>query len=365
MNNAAYSSRVPVNDEIDLVELIKGLWAQKWLIALVTLVITLGAAAYAFLSKPVYEARVAVLPPSVSDVAAFNLVRNSKSGLAPYTVEDVYAVFTQELQSEENRRRFFNEVYLLSLDEERRMGSQEALYREFSNIFNVNEPSRSHSNFTVSVQNDDPIKAADWVGQYIDQVTQQALAQVLQNTRREVEIMGEQIQQEIKILRETAKTRREDHLMKLKEALAVAETVGLVSPPVIGGQIAEQLSAFMDGDLMYMRGTKALRAEIEGLEFRKSDDPFIPPLRGLEEQYRYLVSGIEVAPKNVRMFRQDGAVVTPDLPIKPKKALILMLGVLLGGMLGLFIALARLILSNRYTVAQVAPVAANWPVQTV
>ena len=37
----------------------------------------------------------------------------------------------------------------------------------------------------------------------------------------------------------------------------------------------------------------------------------------------------------------------PDAAIKPRKALILALGVVLGGMLGLFIALIRLMLKKR------------------
>ncbi|MCY1547895.1 G-rich domain on putative tyrosine kinase [compost metagenome] len=60
---------------------------------------------------------------------------------------------------------------------------------------------------------------------------------------------------------------------------------------------------------------------------------------------------MQSAPEKVAIFRQDGAVVTPDAPIKPKKALILALGVVLGGMLGLFIALIRLMLNERLVTA--------------
>lgn len=58
---------------------------------------------------------------------------------------------------------------------------------------------------------------------------------------------------------------------------------------MISGQVSEQLSAIMNGSLMYMRGSKALRGEIEALESRVSDDPFIPALRTLQEQENSIV----------------------------------------------------------------------------
>lgn len=51
------------SDEIDLRELACTLWAQKALIIVCTVVITALAAAYAFLSTPVYETEVQTLPP--------------------------------------------------------------------------------------------------------------------------------------------------------------------------------------------------------------------------------------------------------------------------------------------------------------
>ncbi|MFA0812615.1 LPS O-antigen chain length determinant protein WzzB [Microbulbifer epialgicus] len=351
MTNANFPSRAPGDDEIDLIALVQGLWAQKWLVVLVTVVVTLGAALYAFLSKPVYEARISVLPPAISDIAGFNLVRSQKTGLEPFLVDDIYAVFTGNLQSEDSRRLFFRDVYLPSLDSKQRSGSQDALYKAFGEVLRVKVPTKSQPSYIITVEGHDPAQAAEWAKHYLDQVTQKSLADVLNNTQSEAGVRSQQIQQELNALREFAKIRKNDRLAKLREALIMAEKVGLESPPVISGQIAQQLSAFMDGDLMYMRGTKALRAEIEALEGRTSDDPFIPSLRYLEQQYSFLESA-QVSPRNVAVSRPDGVVEIPDEPIKPKKALILVLGVLLGGMLGLFITLIRLMFSRQAVVHQ-------------
>ncbi|WHI52428.1 Wzz/FepE/Etk N-terminal domain-containing protein [Microbulbifer sp. MLAF003] len=346
MSNANNLRGIPGGDEIDLIALVQGLWAQKWMIALVTLVVTLGAALYAFLSKPVYEARIGLLPPTLSDIADFNLARGSKSGLKPFTVNEIFSEFTSNLQSEKSRRQFFEEVYMPSLDSDQRLGSRDRLYEKFAEVLRVKPPTKRQPAYLIIVESHDAAESAEWARQYLDQVTRRTLANVLNHTQRESEVRIQQLQQELKTLREFAKIRKNDRLSKLREALAVASKVGLGSPPVLSGQAAEQLSAFMSGNLMYMRGTKAINAEIEALESRTSDDPFIPSLRFVEEQLSLLKGVQSISGKELAVSRPDGVVKVPDAPIKPRKALILALGIILGGMLGLFIALVRLMFSK-------------------
>lgn len=339
------------DDEIDLVELFQSLWRQKGLIILITLVFAVGAASYAFLSKPVYEASAAVLPPSLSDIAGFNLGRAGANdgGLKPFLVDDVYAVFTRNLQSDKSKRKFFKEIYLPSLDDVQRNGSQDGLYTAFNGKFSVkvsdkNQPER----YSIVIEHYKPDLASAWVKQYIDQVAERSLDEMLQNADRELSVQARNIQQQIKSERASAKARRDDRTIQLQEALTVADTIGLDNPPVITGRVSNdsELSAFMDGSLMYMRGAKALRAEMGVLLARLSDDPFIPELRDLEAKYQ-VFAGVSLDPSNVAVFRQDGDIEVPDQPIKPKKALIIALGIVLGGILGVFIALIRVMLIKR------------------
>jgi chain length determinant protein (polysaccharide antigen chain regulator) len=330
------------DDEIDLVELFHSLWAQKWLIVLITLVFTVGAASYAFLSKPVYEASSAVLPPSLSDIAGFNLGRN-EGGLTLFLVHDMYTIFIRNLQSDKSKRKFFREYYLPSLDESQRTGSQDILYKAFNGKFSVkavdkNQPDR----YSIVIEHYKPDLASALVKQYIDQVSERSVDDVLQNGERELAVQARNIEQQIKSGRTSAKIRRDDRTKQLQEALTVADAIGLDNPPVVN----TELSAFMDGSLMYMRGAKSLRAEMEVLKARASNDPFIPGLRDLEAKYQ-LLADVSIDPSNVAVFRQDGDIEVPDQPIKPKKALILALGLVLGGMLGLFIALIRDMLAKR------------------
>ncbi|HFX0975086.1 TPA: LPS O-antigen chain length determinant protein WzzB [Pseudomonas aeruginosa] len=327
-------------NEIDFIELIQGLWAQKWLVLSLTFLGAVLAGSYAFLSKPVYEARVAVLPPSLSDVAGFNIARSRDSGLPPFTVSQVYSVFIRNLQSEGTRRQFFREVYLPSLEE--RVGSVDGLYRAFSDDVGVNQPTKElPERYTVVFERHDPEQA-----EYIDLAAQRSMDEMRANAQRELEVKSRNIQQQIDTLRQVVKERRTDRIVRLKEALQVAEAVGVEKPPLIGSQIDQQLSAIMEGSLMYMRGSRALRAEIEALQARTSDDPFIPALRGLQEQLA-LYESKQLSFDRVAVFRQDGNVETPDDPIKPRKILILALGILAGGVLGVLAALLRLLFREK------------------
>jgi chain length determinant protein (polysaccharide antigen chain regulator) len=114
------------------------------------------------------------------------------------------------------------------------------------------------------------------------------------------------------------------------------------APQVTAGRTSSsnELSEFIDGSLTYMRGAKAIEAEMKVLEARQSDDPFIAELRSSQEQLSFLKT-IEVRPENVSVFTLDSAADVPETPIKPKKPLIIALGLVLGGMLGVFAALVR------------------------
>lgn len=341
------------DDEIDLRELLAGLWAERLLILLVTLVIGGGAAAYAFLSSPVYEAKSSLLPPRQSDIAAYNLGRKT-ANLPNFKVEDVYDIFTRNLTSEAASRSFFRNVYLPSLDADERQVAQDKLWKRFNEQFSVKAPDvkARPEYFEVRVEYKDPELAAQWSNLYVERAAELARSDMQQNVKQEIDTRAQEIERQIEVLRKAALKQREDRIARLKEALVVADEVGMEAPQVTPGRTASDgdLSSFVDGSLMYMRGAKAIRAELQVLQARQSDDPFLDELRGLQSQLVFL-KGIEVKPDNVAVFTLDSAAEVPETPIKPKKALILAIGVVLGGMLGIFIALIRRMLRKAPTTA--------------
>ena len=105
------------SDKIDMVELFHNLWQQKLMIIVITLVVmTAAAGAYAYLSPPVYEARVSVPLPQLSDIAGYNVgVESYNFGRGRvefdrFSVSDVYDIFKTNLQSSSLKKIFFHEI---------------------------------------------------------------------------------------------------------------------------------------------------------------------------------------------------------------------------------------------------------------
>lgn len=336
------ANRYPKN-EIDLRDLLLALWAERLLIVLVTLVVVLVAAAYVFLISPVYEARSSLLPPRQSDIAGYNLGRTA-ANLSEFKVADVYAIFTRNLTSQALKRRFFSEVYLPSLPEGQRSRAQDVLWRDFNEQLAVKVPDIKNrpDYFEVRIEHEDPELAADWVNRYVERAAELARKDMQQIVLQEIKTRAQEIERRIEGMRESAVQQREDRIARLREALLVADEVGMSVPLVTPGRTASdgELSSYVDGSLMYMLGGKAIRAELQVLENRQSDDPFIEGLRDLQSQLVFL-KGIEVLPDNVAVASLDSIAEVPETPIRPKRGKTLVVAMLLGGLLGMFIALVR------------------------
>lgn len=328
-------------DEIDLVELIEGFWRQRLLIALTTVIVTAIAVVYAFIATPIYEVKAFVQPPSQNDIAQLNYGRGGESELEPFTIQRVAGIYLRSLQSESLRREFFRKYYLPSLNERERKGSQDDLYSDFKEILTLGATSKdTPDRFFVMVHLPDPQQAAEWVAHYIELAGSHAKAEVIKDARADAMVKADNLAQTINASRESARKQREDQIEKLTEALRIARSVGLEKPPIIAYGPSTEVSADMDGPLTYMRGSKALAAEIENLRGRSSDDPFIENLRSQQESMNFYRS-LQIDPAVVQVYRQDGALESPDSPVKPNKLLLILGGGVVGLVLGIVFALVR------------------------
>jgi len=328
------------DDEIELFDLVHGIWRQKLWVGLVAAPILAVGVAYALMAAPVYEAKLFVEPPTQNDIAQLNFGRGGDSGLIPLTVKEVYETHLQALQSEAVRNKFFRDVYLPSLSDERRRGSRDALYSDFNRVLTVAPAKGSSTRYAVTATMHDPQQATKWVGAFNELAAQSAKRKVLESNRSDMLIKADNLQSQISSEKNSARKEREDRIAQLKEALVVARSVGLEKPPLISEPLSVQVSAAMGGSLTYMRGSKALEAEIATLEARTSDDPFINGLRPRQEKITFYRE-FKLDPSVIRVFEQDGEVELPDQPIKPKKSLIVIISLVLGLGAGLLTAVVK------------------------
>ncbi len=200
-----------------------------------------------------------------------------------------------------------------------------------------------------------------------------------------------QLQDELKALRAQLKAVRSDRLALLDESINIAKSLGIQKPSTLsslGDKSGNRSSSIIRTEInnqqvpLYFMGVEALEAErrtllqrksddftgariaqiakdlqllqsnreIELLNNRKNEDLFlsnVAPLRG--EQARLRSLNLDMA--QLKLVVIDKLALEPIKPIKPKKVLILLSGLILGGVLGVLIALARSILLIRRNAA--------------
>ncbi|MFL1515081.1 LPS O-antigen chain length determinant protein WzzB [Pseudomonas prosekii] len=326
--------------DFEFQKFVRAILRQKFIIIAFVVLGAIAAASYAFVVTPIYEAKAVVISPTQNDIANFNYGRTREAELAPYSIKDVYDIYIRRLQAESLRRDFFYKVYLPSLPEEKRKNSRDALYAEFSQVLRVVPPLKETSDrYLVVVQTSDSEQAKKWAEAYIVQAGDLAKKEMIRNLSIESEVRARNLEQQITSARETSRLAREDSIVRLTEALRIAESIGLEKPPAITVN-QSVIAGGESGQLTYMRGSLALKAEIENIQSRKSDDPFADRLRELQAKYNF-VKGLKTDAAAVSVYRQDGDVELPDTPVKPNKALILLFGIVSGLILGLAFVLVR------------------------
>jgi chain length determinant protein (polysaccharide antigen chain regulator) len=179
----------------------------------------------------------------------------------------------------------------------------------------------------------------------------QTVGQLYSDLRAAVQEEIDWIGQEMANKKEFATRRKLDQILRLKEAMQVAKKLDLkdVSLSSNGPREGEggSAAAYTASMPLYMLGTKALKAEIELLETRKSEEPFIAGFRDLQEQ-KALLEGLKIDPDRLSAVTIDAAARIPYQVERPRKALIMALAVMLGAIGGIFIAFIAEFLSKAH-----------------
>lgn len=345
--------------EIDLRELILAIWDAKLLIFLVTIVVVACAAAYAFLATPEYEARTQIAPPTASDLASYNAASQltgtaisgvldtaSSGGIDELTPEQAYAAFLSRLRSMAQRQQFFDDYYLPSKSKQAEVNRQQ-LWRKLEGNLQVKLPDPNEYAASVTIEGESPEQIAEWANLYVQLAMDATKKQLLDNLNGEVQVRRKGVEDQIATLRTVAKTSREARITRLKNALAVAKEIGLESPAPAGPliSIGNNDAVLSNGDLTYLRGAKSIQSELELLEKRTNDDAYIPELSDLLKK-KTLLEKIDLSP-DLAVARVDALAIAPEDPIKPRKALIIAVGLLVGLLLSGCIVLIRVMIKTR------------------
>lgn len=342
--------------EIDLADLIRTLWASKILIVVVTAIVTAAAAGYAFLTPPIYQASVQTLPPTTSDLASYNAasqltgeaishtVAGTAPGISPITTEAAYQIFLRYLDSNTVRQRFFEAHYLPAQADNETESDKQSAWNRLNRQLTIQLPARANESVAnVTVEDQDPKRAALWANTYVELAIAAGNEDLSSRLASEVEIRQRGLEAQINAIRQVAQQVKENQAERLRNALNIAENLGLETPadstPLITIHTQDPGSDNNDS-LLYLRGASALRSEIQQLEERSDEDAYISELPDLLKK-QTLIGSINLEPDNLAVATIDRAAIAPETPVSPNKPLILLLGVLLGGILGVSLALLR------------------------
>jgi len=351
------------SDEIDLRALILTLWTSKVLIIVITLIFTCIGAAYAFLSSPIYQASVHTLPSTSSGLASYNIasqltgaairgaVPESSTGIEPLSTEAAYKIFLRHLNSSTIRQEFFEKFYLPAQAENETEIEKQRAWKRLNDELTITLPKRvDEVEASLRLEGKNPHTIAGWANTYVELATQAASEELLDGLAGEVSIRKLSVVDQIATLRQIAEKTRRSRIARIEEALAIAEGIGLENPaegiPLIAINTYDRdTENVTSGNLLYLRGSRALRAELQQLHQRESDDPYIPEMPNLLKK-QALLNSIDLNPDLLSVATIDRAAIAPEEPIKPQKGLIILVGFILGVFSSIFFVLLLRIINT-------------------
>jgi len=327
------------DDEIDLFELIESLWKEKVLIVAITAVITFIGIGYALLTPSTYEARVEILPPSISDISElnkFDVLKSSQTQTQIQTqTQEIFADFLSILKSKQLRKKFLLEEGVMKSLFDKETSLQQAI-EGLDKMIDLEVPKKGPKNkASFKLQFNDAELAAKFAN-------------------RLVELGIEQYQMNISLafnsLIDTREQSLDEEINKLKEAFLIAKKLDIIEPLESKYQTVKTKprSIVITEEIRYLysQGTKALNAEIETVSKRKNNLSMVNGLIEIEQDISPLKT-LSFEASRVMPVAIDLAAETPERHIKPKRTLIIMLSGVIGGFLGIIFVLIRNAVRNR------------------
>jgi chain length determinant protein (polysaccharide antigen chain regulator) len=286
------------------------------------------------------------------------LSKNTNTNTNTNTPQSVFDEFQANLESRQTLKYIFDKYDLIKIyhaDIEMLSGAEELkakkkAFSDFMKDFSIKRPSAKDYSKRVSVGlalSLSEQEVADILNDLVKIAEQKTILQFYNQIIAEKKSRIGLLNDRILSVRKIASDKRMDRIAQLDEAIMITKKLGLNKPvssgPTLNVNNVNTTRAYSSA--LYLLGSDLLVAEKTVLETRKSDDPFIPELRDLQEQLQKIQT-LKVDKSEFGVVNIDQAAFYGD-KIKPKKALILAVAGVLGLMLGVFVALIRRAIKNR------------------
>lgn len=328
---------------------------RKLPVVLLSLVGLLCAAAYLLVVEPRFRAHTTLTPPTPTDLVHFNTairtlgpeidnILNEQPGevgkqhLAELTPESAFQIFTRHLNSQNTLDEFFETVYLPHLNNTALPAQEREILREqlSRDLSILNSSPNGVPTAAVALSNPDPKLAKAWTNQLVVIALQNSRAEVLQTVQSTVDLEKKTTDSQINTMRLLAETERQAQISRLRDAYAIAMSIKLEQPSPTGNLITSY-----SGDNLYLRGANALQAQLDTLQKRQNNDPYIPTLPLLKAKWN-LLSSIDATQLSGQVATIDQAAIEPSTPYQPRPLITLAIGLLGGFAIACLYILTRL-----------------------
>ncbi len=320
------------SDEITLIDIGRIVFNFRLGIIIITLIFMVASTWYAFSKTDIFGAKVTIRPTDVRDIeklgfltlyhhffdhADVNLTDNIYSPLKSAIY--LYKQMILNLNSYKVRYLFENSLNGQHGELKSNSGRVSNLIVKYGHQFG--RRIQDDDLIIVSIEGDDQNYLIRYLNDFIAFANTYTIKSFKEMLEDKIKNRRAAILNEIECHRIAAKQTRNDKIVRLREALGIAEKLGIGS--------------YKGDKKLYHLGAKALKSEIKALQARKNDDPFILELPKLQAQIKQL-SRLHFDLTMVNAAKVD----SPATPHKytTNRRFIIIIGTISGIMLGVFIA---------------------------
>ncbi|HDX4396206.1 LPS O-antigen chain length determinant protein WzzB [Enterobacter bugandensis] len=318
-NNNSQVIRSNDPEQIDLLDLVLQLWRGKWMIATFVVVFIALAIGYLSVAKEKWTSSAIIAQPDAAQIATYSNALNILYGSAAPSMLDIQ---TRAIG------RFNSSFSALS----QALENQE----EPEKLTIAPTSTAQQLPLSVSYTSTSAEAAQKQLAQYIQQVDEQTAKELAldlkDNIKEQIKTLNDSLQNQEKVAQEQKDLR----IKQIAEALKNAEAAKISSPQLQQTQDVTQ-------ETMFLLGSEGLKSMIQN----EASRPLVFSAAYYQTRQNLLdIQNLNVNPDTIHVYRY---VMKPDLPVRrdsPKKAIVLILAVLLGGMIGSGVVLARNALHN-------------------
>ncbi|CBG88914.1 LPS O-antigen chain length determinant protein WzzB [Citrobacter rodentium] len=322
-NNVTGRSNDP--EQIDLIDLIIQLWRGKVTIIVCIIVAIALAVGYLAIAKEKWTSTAIITQPDVGQIATYNNALNILYGTSAPKVTDLQM----------NVIGRFSTSFSALAETLDNQAKPEKLTIEQS-VKGQSLP------LALSYVGDTAENAQRQLSEYIQQVDEEVAKELEVDLTDNIKLQTATLQDSLKTQEVVAQEQKELRIKQIQEALRYAEQANVTRPQIQQTQDVTQ-------DTMFLLGSDALKSMIT----HEATRPLVFSGNYYQTKQTLLdIANLKVDTASIHAYRY---VMKPSLPVRrdsPKKAITLVLAVLLGGMIGAGVVLGRNALRNYKPKAQ-------------